>query len=72
MPKLLEDSLSQWVTVLVRVDQKSCLFEVLISLLKALHVLHTVDEILRSGCVELVDQEDLVECKLGVMRLVLG
>ena len=55
MPKLLEDSLSQWVTVLVRVDQKSCLFEVLISLLKALHVLHTVDEILRSGCVELVD-----------------
>ena len=72
LPKLLEDGLCQWVAVLVRVDQQSCLFEVLICLFKALHVLHTIDKSLLRSCIELVDQEDLVECQLRIKGLVLG
>ena len=72
LPKFLEDGLSQWVAVLVRVDQQSCLFEVLICLFKALHVLHTIDKSLLRSCIELVDQEDLVESQLRIKGLVLG
>ena len=58
--------------VLVRVNKECCLLKVLICLFKALHILHTVDKVLLSSCIELVDQEHLVECQLSVMGLVLG